>query len=92
MRQLKLKTGSADLEPGDRLFLATDALADWIVRAIRRDGQELVWTLLSRIAHPATFSQFVADRRAERSLKNDDVTLMRVDVTDADPAHVLVCH
>jgi len=92
MDQLQIKTGGAALAPGDRLFLATDALADWIVRALRREGQERVWQLLSRFAHPEGFTRFVADRRAARSMKNDDVTLMRVDVSDSDPAYVVVCH
>ncbi len=90
MTHLQIRT-DVRLDPGDQLFFATDALAAWIIRALRRDGEEKVWRFLAGLAHPVAFTRFVDDRRAERSLKNDDVTLMRVDVADKDPSHVLMC-
>jgi hypothetical protein len=77
------------LAAGDRLFLATDAFAEWMVRAA--DGQPAqLWRLLDRL-DPASFRRLVADRRRAGLMKNDDVTLMRVRVTDRDPDHLAVC-
>jgi hypothetical protein len=79
------------IEAGDHLFLATDALADWIVSTRDHHGQERLWAFLSRISHPGTFCRFIADSRAAGVMKNDDVTLMRVLITDSEPDHVVVC-
>jgi hypothetical protein len=91
MAELQITTGVHHLQPGDQMFFATDALAAWIISALRRDGQERVWRFFAGISHPNAFARFVADRRTEHSLKNDDVTLIRVDVADTAPSHVLVC-
>jgi hypothetical protein len=80
-----------EVQAGDRLFLATDALADWILHTRERAGEERLWNFLSRIGHPDTFCRFIADSRAGGAMKNDDVTLMRVLVTESDPDHVMVC-
>jgi hypothetical protein len=83
----KLTRAEGRLEVGDRLYLATDALADWIVRT----GSELVWRTLDRLDHPTLFRRLVADRRHTGEMKNDDVTLMRVEITDSEPALLVVC-
>lgn len=70
---------------GDLLFVATDALADWL---IRQPGNNH-WRLLSSLEHPGVFRRFVADQRSSRELKNDDVTLLRVEIAPHD-ADVLV--
>jgi hypothetical protein len=75
---------------GDRLFLATDAVAEWMVRVGRSDP-DLLWPALGRLHHPAVFRQIVADRRRAGEMKNDDVTLMRVDITASDPDLLVVC-
>jgi hypothetical protein len=80
-----------DLRAGDQLFLATDALAEWIVRAREDQGDDRVWGFLSRIGHPDAFARFVADSRAARVMRNDDVTLMRVLVSGSAPDRVVVC-
>jgi len=80
-----------DLRAGDQLFLATDALAEWIVRAREDQGDDRVWRFLSRIGHPDAFARFVADSRAARVMRNDDVTLMRVLVSGSAPDRVVVC-
>ncbi len=83
------------LEAGDYIFAATDAMAHWIVRAIRREEQAKVWRTLAGLAHPDVFSRFVADQRREidaaKRLKNDDVTLMRLRITADQPSFILAC-
>jgi|HubBroStandDraft_2_1064218.scaffolds.fasta_scaffold24975_2 hypothetical protein len=91
----RLEFNGGVLEVGDYVFAATDAMAHWIVRAIKREGQAKVWTTLAGLAHPDVFSRFVADQRKEidaaKRLKNDDVTLMRMRITANQPSFLLAC-
>lgn len=77
------------LRVGDQLFMATDALAHWIVRGIQHQEQTL-WDMLANLDHPCLFKQFVADQRAAGAMRNDDVTLLRVHVVADQPAFLLV--
>lgn len=79
-----------DLVGGDLLFLATDAVAQWVLAADRRDPAAL-WAVLSGLDHPDAFRALVDGRRAAREMVNDDVTLMRVVVAPAPPEHLVVC-
>jgi hypothetical protein len=89
-----LLIGSGVLAPGDFLFAATDAMAHWIIRAVIRDEAK-TWATLSELVHPATFSRFVRDQRSAGSdaetMKNDDVTLMRLRMLADQPSYLLVC-
>jgi hypothetical protein len=90
--RMRARLGHADgsLAVGDRLFLATDAFAEWMVRVARSDA-DLLWRTLVRLDHPARFRRIVADRRRAGEMKNDDVTLMRVEITDSEPELLVVC-
>ncbi len=90
--RMRARLGHADgsLAVGDRLFLATDAVAEWMVRAGRSDADRL-WRTLGRLDHPALFRRLVADRRRAGEMKNDDVTLMRVEITESAPEVLVVC-
>jgi hypothetical protein len=85
----KLGHAAGALAVGDHLFLATDAFAEWMIRADRADPD--LWPTLGGLHHPTLFRRIVADRRRAGEMKNDDVTLMRVDVTDSDPDLLAVC-
>jgi predicted MarR family transcription regulator len=75
---------------GDLLYIATDAFAEWMVRAVATsDGTEL-WSSLSDLDDPVVFTHLVNDLRSTRAMKNDDVTLMRVELTESDPDLLLV--
>ncbi|MGI5131404.1 hypothetical protein ACQEVB_31685 [Pseudonocardia sp. CA-107938] len=82
-----LQFGGGRLVDGDVLYLATDALARWLLLT---DGAE-VWNLLDELEHDAVFARLVADQRAAGRLHNDDVTLLRVRVTAAEPGALVVC-
>ena len=90
----RLLTGGGVLEAGDFLFAATDAMAQWILRTIRRDEAK-VWATLTTLAHPDVFARLVDDQRREQSsakrMKNDDVTLMRLRMLADQPAFLLAC-
>jgi hypothetical protein len=90
----RLLTGSGVLAADDFLFAATDALAQWILRAVGRDGTK-VWDTLSGLAHPDVFARLVEDQRREQDsakrMKNDDVTLMRLRMLADQPYFLLAC-
>lgn len=78
------------LEVGDRLFLATDSVALWIVRRMATDGQAL-WSTLDEIVHPQQFDRLVSEQLERGRMKNDDLTLLRVQINEYPPDLLLVC-
>jgi hypothetical protein len=84
---LELREGPLLL--GDHLLLATDALAEWLVRATATSDPR--WHQLTTIEHPQVFRDLVDDLRASGAMKNDDVTLLRAHVTPAEAGVVVVC-
>jgi hypothetical protein len=90
----RLLTGGGTLQAGDFLFAATDAMAQWILRAAERDEAKL-WLTLTTLAHPDVFARLVEDQRREQDsatrMKNDDVTLMRLRLLAGQPAFLLAC-
>ena len=67
-----------DWRRGDTFFLATDAIGAWFLRSYEQGAPP--WRVLDRFATPEAFAVWVEARRQERALRNDDVTVMRVDV------------
>jgi hypothetical protein len=90
----RLLAGSGVLADGDFLFAATDAMAEWILRAAGRDEAK-VWQTLAGLVHPDIFARLVSDQRKEQDaakrMKNDDVTLMRLRMLADQPSFVLAC-
>ncbi len=81
---------SGPLEAGDRLYLATDAMAHWMLEASRNDPLGL-WTVLAGIEHPDLFRRIVRDARSSHAMHNDDVTLIRIVLDDSNPRWLVVC-
>jgi len=64
---------------GDYFILATDALAEWIMRR-HEAGAQPCSRLLSLIEMPVnSFETFIEAIRQERQIRNDDVTLLIVE-------------
>ena len=63
-------------EPGDGFLLMSDALAAYVLRSVVDEGRGVGETL--RFMGQQGFRRWITDRRAERSLRNDDVSLIRV--------------
>jgi hypothetical protein len=86
----RLSFADGQLALGDRLFIATDALAAWMIATARIDADRL-WRTLDRLNHPEPFRAIIGDRRQTGEMKNDDVTLMRVEITRSGPELLVVC-
>ena len=67
--------------PGDVLFLATDALAAWFLSGAAEGTAP--WRALAGIGcdDSAAFADWAAGQRAAGDLRNDDLTLVRVEPT-----------
>lgn len=69
-----------DWRSGDLFVLATDALAAWFLAEVESGGAP--WQQLQGFSArgQATFAQWVSGLRSERRLRNDDVTMVRIEV------------
>jgi hypothetical protein len=85
-----LELSSGEVQAGDVLFVATDALAHWLLLEAERDEVPL-WAALTDLDHNAAFAAIVADHRAAGRMRNDDVTLLRVRLVTAEPGALVVC-
>jgi hypothetical protein len=63
----------------DRFLLMTDALAQWFLARSERGGDPLA-EISDLLTESTSFADWVADRRKQAGLRNDDVTLIVVDV------------
>jgi|SRR6185437_9168351 len=68
--------------PGDRFLLMTDALAEWMLRQTEQDHQPMadIDRLLAESTPQDTFIGWVEERREKDRLRNDDVTLLVIDL------------
>jgi hypothetical protein len=73
-----------DWQPGDRLWLMTDALAQWFLQQVEADHRpwEELQPLLQAEEGEAAFASFVARLRESQAIRNDDVTWMAVEVSE----------
>jgi hypothetical protein len=77
---VKVQRTHGDWQVGDRIWLMTDALAEWFLR----QGEEgrrpwaVVERLLAGCPTEETFASWVEERRNAENLRNDDVTLVAV--------------
>lgn len=69
--------------PGDRFLLMTDALAEWMLRRNEQDESPAyeIDRFLNESAPQDAFAAWVEERRDLQGLRNDDVTLVVVDLT-----------
>jgi hypothetical protein len=70
-------------EAEDRFYLATDALSAWFLRTTETDGAP--WSLLDELLQadgpdPDRFTAWVTAERASGRLRDDDVTLVRLEM------------
>ncbi len=72
---------SGSLLPGDRLFLMTDALAQWFLQSREERGRpwDTLAALLESERPEEAFVVWVEAQRESQALRNDDVTLLTVE-------------
>jgi hypothetical protein len=68
-----LQTHTGTCQPGDLFVCATDALAAWFLQQV--EAGERPWRCLIGLT-AETFTALIARLRAERAMRNDDVTLV----------------
>lgn len=76
------------LEVGDVLYLTTDAVAQWLLYGVAA-GQDC-WDALAAMDHPRSFRAWVGEQR-EAGMKNDDVTVLRAEVTGGGVDVLVLC-
>ena len=71
----------------DRFLLATDALAQWFLRQV--EGGNEPWPAVNRLLEPpaddAVFASWIDKLRESEGLRNDDVTLLVLDLSPEPP-------
>jgi hypothetical protein len=82
----KSQRTSGSLLVGDRILLMTDALAEWFLRTRERRGRpwEMIADVLSADRPQEAFASCIEGLR-NGALRNDDVTLVAIDITSTSP-------
>jgi hypothetical protein len=83
-----LEFDDRELEAGDVLFLTTDALAHWLLSAA--EAGRACWQTVAGIDHPRDFRRWVVEQRG-LGMTNDDVTMLRAEVTASDVDVLVLC-
>jgi hypothetical protein len=72
---LRITPGSACAE--DKIYLVTDALAEWFLKAHHECREP--WRLLDALESASDLENFVAGCLHDGAMRNDDVTLVRIE-------------
>ena len=74
----EVATVEGELQASDRLLLMTDALAQWFL--VEAEMGRRPWAALAKVTTPEQFAAYIDCLRAGGALRNDDVTLVSVEV------------
>ena len=69
---------SGEFVSGDLVILATDALGCWILQ--EQEAGRRPWEVLQSLDSPAEWEAWVETQRTHRAMRNDDTTLVMVEV------------
>ena len=78
----ELRTDMGICQVGDMFILTTDALSEWIVGKLNADEQP--WDQLISLSDRKKFLEFVEPLRQDKTMRNDDVTIVLVWVKEED--------
>jgi serine/threonine protein phosphatase PrpC len=80
--QQAVRHGRGKWRPGDRFLLMTDALAEWMLRRSEEKQQPIadIDRLLAESTPQDAFADWIEERRDRHNLRNDDVTLVIIDL------------
>lgn len=73
-----VQSDGGELRARDQLLLMTDALAHWFL--IEAELGRRPWAALDKVETPAAFEEMIHFLRRGGALRNDDVTLVRLEV------------
>ena len=73
----EVKQGNGECKVGDLLLLSTDAIASWFLA--RNAAGERPWETIAAL-NQSTWSEWVDEQRRERLMRNDDTTLVLIEV------------
>ena len=73
-----VRNDEGELQGKDQLLLMTDALAQWFL--VEVEMRRRPWAALARTTSQDSFAAFVDLLRASGALRNDDTTLVRIEV------------
>jgi serine/threonine protein phosphatase PrpC len=77
-----------DLLNGDVVVMTTDAIAAWLLSAMEgecsRDGERVIEILTTEIKTDAHFANLIANERSAGAMRNDDCTVVIVQVSNAE--------
>ncbi len=62
------------------ILLCTDALACWLVKELKEQNDFSVLEKISQFSDSNTFEEFIQGLRERKEIRNDDVTLVVIDV------------
>jgi hypothetical protein len=74
---------SGTYHQGDIIVLTTDALAHWIVSQLWSRQSE-AWTSLLTLEDPSAFSALIDALRQERQIRNDDTSMLVIQIAGQD--------
>jgi hypothetical protein len=77
----RAEMASGQCEPGDEFFMCSDALACWFLGQIEKGV--LPWRILKNLSYPCDaheFSAWATSLRKDGQMRNDDVTLVHIDL------------
>jgi len=79
--QLHVRTMNGTWEAGDSFYLMTDALAAWFFREVEQDAAP--WRILRDLDNDQNlpFGPWIEEKRDQKVLRNDDVTLYRIETS-----------
>lgn len=78
--QQKIRINEIAFERNFQFVLCTDAIAHWLVKATREKNNILAWEEIVRLSDVAAFNLLIEQLRESKEIRNDDVTLVIVDV------------
>ena len=87
LNRLAVRRGT--YRPGDTFLLATDALAEHLLRAWENGIRS--WSMWSQ-GTQSDFARYISDLRGANLIRNDDVTLLIIDVLPEDRSETPVIH
>lgn len=73
---LNVRTFEGELYSRDRIYLLTDAIAEWFLK----EKNHIPWDKLSDIKNEDEFVKFIQDLREKEDIRNDDITCMCIRV------------